>query len=129
MTRRHRAAAWPLIILAPAAVLSCSSGSPPAAAPLNPPAAPSASASCGLKTTFDYIVRDSGPGTAALASEIGNVDYSACASSLSTFRQEAGQAGGECTTIALASRNPGYNVSAVPAPPLKDVIMSAGPGC
>jgi hypothetical protein len=41
----------------------------------------------------------------------------------------AGQASSECTTIALASDNPGYNVNAVPAAPLKDVIESVGPGC
>jgi hypothetical protein len=66
------------------------------------------------------------------ADEIGNTDYTdhaACADSLSTFASEAGQADGECTTIALASDNPGYNVNATPAPPLKDVIESAGPGC
>jgi hypothetical protein len=47
---------------------------------------------------------------------------------LSSFAATAGQADGECATIALASSNPGYDVNAVPAPPLKDVIESAGPG-
>lgn len=88
-----------------------------------------ASPSCKLKTTFDYIERDSDPGASVMADEIGNVDYSNCTDSLTDFAATAGQADGECTTIALASENPGYNVDQVPAPPLKDVIESAGPGC
>ena len=90
---------------------------------------PSSSASCALKTTFDYIERDDDPGASVLAAEIGNVDLENCTPSLSDFTAEAGQAAGECTTIAKASDNPGYNLNAVPAPPLKDVIESAGPGC
>lgn len=36
---------------------------------------------------------------------------------------------GDCVTVAYASSNPGYNLDADPAPPLNDVIASAGPGC
>lgn len=64
-----------------------------------------------------------------MADEIGNVDFTDCSDSLADFRQTAGQADGECTTIALASSNPGYDPDAVPAPPLKHVIEAAGPGC
>ncbi len=95
-----------------------------AAAPVS-----SASGGCKLKITFHYIERSTEPGLQPQAMEIGNVDFGACRSSLDTFRQEAGQGGGECTTIALASDNPGYDVNASPAPPLHNVIMSAGPGC
>jgi hypothetical protein len=122
------AAALPLAACGAGASSSASSSAP--AAPASAPAAAAAaSASCKLKTTFDYLERTTEPGLQPQASEIGNADYAACADSLATFRQEAGQADGECTMIAKASDNPGYDVNADPAPPLKDVIMSAGPGC
>lgn len=131
MRPRHLAAA---VAAASASVMlaACSSGasSPPAAATASAPAAKAAASSpCKLKTTFDYIERDSDPGASIMAAEIGNVDLVNCTDSLSDFAAQAGQAPGECTTIALASKNPGYDVNAVPAAPLKDVIGSAGPGC
>ncbi len=91
------------------------------------PATPAAA--CKLKVTFDYLVRTTEPGLAASAQEIGNVDFSDCTPTLQDFAQTAGQAQGECTTIARASRNPGYDVNATPAPPLRRMIMRAGPGC
>jgi hypothetical protein len=120
------------------ATVACSSGSPaasppPAASAATPPAATTAAASASVKgctsPTFDYIERDDDPGAQTLAQEIGNCDLATGQDSLASFQQTAGQAPGECTTIALASDNPGYDVNAVPAPPLKDVIESAGPGC
>ena len=118
-----------------AALAACgsASSSTPAAAPPSTAHAAVAKAkpspSCKLTTTFDYIERDDDPGASVMADEIGNVDFSNCTDSLSDFAAEAGQADGECTTIALASKNPGYDVNEAPAPPLKDVIESAGPGC
>jgi len=96
-------------------------------APARAKAAPSPS--CTRTTTFDYIERTTEPGLQPQADEIGNTDYSDCTDSLAGFAAEAGQADGECTTIALASSNPGYDADAVPAPPLRGVIESAGPGC
>jgi hypothetical protein len=137
-----------VFILVAVLVSHGSSGSPsagqrPAAAPAQPAAAvpaagvPARSAAakaapsppCKLKDTPTYIVRDDDPGASVLASDIGNADYVTCTTALADFAATAGQASGECTTIALASDNPGYNVNAVPAPPLKGVIESAGPGC
>jgi hypothetical protein len=126
--------------IAAAILLAACSSSSPAAAPVATASTTHAKAaaahikatpspSCKLTTTFDYIVRDDDPGAGVLADEIGNVDYVNCVSSLADFAATAGQAQGECTTIALASDNPGYNVNATPAPPLKHVIESAGPGC
>jgi len=68
------------------------------------PATPAAA--CKLKVTFDYLVRTTEPGLAASAQEIGNVDFIDCTPTLQDFAQTAGQAQGECTTIARASRNP-----------------------
>ncbi|HZR53636.1 MAG TPA: hypothetical protein VFB06_29530 [Streptosporangiaceae bacterium] len=117
-----------------AALVSCSASSASSAGASDPGSASVAakaatSPSCTLKTTFDYIVRDSNPGASVMAQEIGNVDIVNCTDSLSNFTATAGQASGECTTIVKASDNPGYDVKAVPAAPLKDVIQSAGPGC
>jgi hypothetical protein len=90
---------------------------------------PTLSPSCTLTTSFDYIERAVSPGTPTFAEEIGNVDYTNCAGSLADFAATAGQGHGECTTIALASANAGYNVNDTPAPPLRGVLESAGPGC
>lgn len=123
------------VIAAAAGIAACSSASTPAARPASQAATRAATraaappAVCKLKTTFDYIERTTQPGLQAQAIEVGNVDLSACADTLTTFQAEAGQADGECTTIALASRNPGYDANATPARPLRHVIMSAGPGC
>jgi hypothetical protein len=127
-------------IAAAAILLAACSSSSPAAAPTVAATTAHAKAaaahakatpslSCKLTTTFDYIVRDDDPGAGVLADEIGNVDFVNCRPSLDDFAATAGQSQGECTTIALASDNPGYNVNATPAPPLKHVIESAGPGC
>lgn len=122
---------WAAVLIAVAAVAGCG-GSPTATA--SPAAVHSAatapSPSCTLKAGGpDYIVRDDLPGASVMATEVGNVDFADCTNGLTDFAATAGQAPGECTTIALASSNPGYNVNAVPAPPLKDVLQSAGPGC
>lgn len=118
---------------ATAALAACGSAasSTSAAAPASQAAkaAPAPSAPCRLKITFDYIERTTEPGLQAQANEIGNVDFTNCTDTLSDFQAEAGQGDGECTKIALASKNPGYDASAVPAPSLKAVIASAGPGC
>jgi hypothetical protein len=84
---------------------------------------------CALETSFDYLVRTVAPGLQASIQQLGNVNLAKCSDFLSTFQQTAGQAAGECTTIAKGSDNPGYDLNAAPAPPLKGVIESAGPGC
>jgi hypothetical protein len=122
-----------LIVVIIAIIVATSHGSPsssPGAAAATTPAAAAVSpATCKLQTTFDYIERTTEPGLQPQADEIGNVDLAHCASSLDDFRQTAGQADGECTTIALASDNPGYDPNATPAPALHKIIESAGPGC
>lgn len=84
---------------------------------------------CSLAPTFDYIERITEPGLAPSAFELGNVNLAECKPTLDTFMSTAGQAAGECTTIALASDNPGYDINAADPPPLRKVILSAGPGC
>jgi hypothetical protein len=112
------------------AVVGCAAPSPASARlPRRRPPAPPAAAPCKLKTTFNYIVRTTEPGMLAQAQEIGNVDLGNCTAALQDFTATAGQAQGECTTIALSSDNPSYNVNASPARRLRKVIMRAGPGC
>jgi hypothetical protein len=135
--RTHRLLAIAISITASIAAAACSSSTPAvstasstsaAALPITTTAAATLGKGC-TGPTFDYIVRDADPGASTLAQEIGNCNVATGQDSLAGFQQTAGQASGECTTIALASDNPGYDVNADPAPPLKDVIESAGPGC
>jgi OOP family OmpA-OmpF porin len=117
------------------AIAACgSSGSPaPAAAPATqaaPAAAPKPSPTCTLPVTPSYLIRTTEPGTTPTISEVGNADLADCTPTLKDFAATAGQGPGECDTIALASDNPGIDVyTSTAAPPLKDVIESAGPGC
>jgi hypothetical protein len=121
-----------VIVIVTACASTGHAAAPPAAsarARASTPAASPSTATCKLKTAFDYLVRTTSPDLAASAQEIGNVDLANCTPFLQDFTQTAGTASGECTTIALASDNPGYNADASPAPPLRKVIQSAGPGC
>lgn len=123
-------AAGLVILIAALAASSPSSSAPPAGAQQAQAApSPSPAASCKLKTTFDYLVRTTEPGLQPQAQEIGNVNLAACTDALADFAATAGQAPGECTTVARVADNPGYNPDAVPAPPLRHVLQSAGPGC
>ena len=113
-------------------VAACSSSSGPAASAspaVAAPSSPAATGSCGLKTSFDYLVRTTQPGMPASAQEIGNVDLAHCMPTIQDFAKTAGTASGECTQIALASDNPGYDVNASPTPTLRKVITDTGPGC
>jgi len=134
---RNHIAAAAIAAGALALVTACASSSSSAAAAAKPKASHSAShhpkahasPACKRSLLPAYIIRDSDPGASIMADEIGATDEENCTSSLADFAATAGQASGECTTIALASSNPGYDVNQVPAPPLRDVIESAGPGC
>jgi hypothetical protein len=119
----------------------CSSSSKPAARPngiANSSKAtsfPTIPGQCPSTARFDYIERTTSPGFPALATVIGNVNVNDCKSALAEFRSNAPNAEGDCTTIALASDNPGYEQKYIfvvyqpPPPPLNKVIESAGPGC
>lgn len=123
------------------AVLADNGGGSPAAAPAVAAASPSAASSAAVNACYarkpaygDLVVRDSDPGASVMAQEVGGAyawDHvtGKCLDAVSWLAATAGQGPGECTTIAKASDNPGYDVNEVPAPPLKDVIESAGPGC
>ena len=84
---------------------------------------------CTAQLTTHYIERMTEPGLVATATEVWNANLTNCTQALADFPQTVGVGAGECTQIALATDNPGYDVLATPAPPLEDVITQAGPGC
>jgi hypothetical protein len=96
-------------------------------------AAPASSAvpqdTCTLADDQHLIVRYIAPGVQDNAQELGETDASHCTPTLQWLEQTAANGPGDCTQVAWASDNPGYNADALPAPPLKKVIEAIGPGC
>lgn len=84
---------------------------------------------CNVAPGPDYLVRSVFPGTPPVTGVLGDNDLVDCRPVPETFVQGAGQDPGECTTLALSSDNPGYDLNAPNPPPLQHVIQSAGPGC
>jgi hypothetical protein len=98
-----------------------------AAAPSIP--SPSASPSCDLPDNRDIIVRYQVPGMADAAQELGEADLATCVSTLDDIRNTADMEAGACTWASYADQNPGYDVNADAAPPLKNVLFAVGPAC
>ena len=78
----------------------------------------------------DILVRQTRPGLPDDALELGggwqwNYNTNTCMTSVGFTIATASQGKGNCTEVALASGNLGYNVEAKPAAPLKKVIASA----
>ncbi len=133
-------AAGLLAVLVLLAVIGSRSGTPtaaassPAASPSAEPTAAEAACTARKPAYGDILVRDDDPGASVMAQELGGGyvwDHvtGICLDAVEWAAATAGRGPGECTTIALASDNPGYDANAVPAPRLKHVIRSAGPGC
>ncbi|QEN15676.1 hypothetical protein ACRDU6_25975 [Mycolicibacterium sp. ELW1] len=79
---------------------------------------------------------DGSTGPPASAVKFGDVNLVGCKSSLDGWVERhsdsaADTAAGfrDCSEIAWADDNPGYNVHAVPAPRLKNVLLRAGNDC
>lgn len=75
---------------------------------------------------IERMVTPHGPATAVL---IGDVNLVVCKSSVQELAAESPTVTGFCTQIARSRDNPGYNVEAQPAAPLKKVITEVGPAC
>lgn len=90
---------------------------------------PSPVASCSLPNTRDLIVRMISPNLPPSSEELGEVDYSKCASTLDTLGDTSPTDPGYCTQVAWASDNPAYKADTTPAPPLKKIIEQFGPAC
>lgn len=114
---------------------SSSSSAVPAATHSAKPAKDGSAACSRKKHAYgDLLVRTTEPGAQAVTSGIGGGwiwDHviGKCLDAVEWAVATAGTADGECTTIALSSSNPGYDVNASPSKKLKKVIADAGPGC
>jgi hypothetical protein len=58
-----------------------------------------------------------------------NVTARKCMTSAQMIIAGAPTEAGNCTQVAYASSNPGYDPDATPARPLRKIIAQAGPGC
>jgi len=73
------------------------------------------------------IVRYVSPGLAPSAQLLGDVSIATCGPTVEFIRSTALTDPGFCTSVALASDNPGYDFDAAPA--LQAVIAAFGPAC
>jgi hypothetical protein len=137
---------------------SAAASSAPSAAPATPPAATatakaaprrtstpgtrrtprarSAEAACDARgfASGDIYVRIITPGLAPVAQELGgewvwDVATGKCLTSVQMTIATAPQTAGNCTQVGYVADNPGYDVNAATAPPLKDVADESGPAC
>jgi hypothetical protein len=107
---------------------------------LTPPAASSpagdspAVAACFAKNKPDQpdiLVREKDPTLPYVAQQLGggyayNHALNQCQTSVAFTLATVADKPGYCVQIAMAASNPGYNVEAKPAPPLKKIIASKG---
>lgn len=87
-----------------------------------------ASAECTLQPGPDLILRVKTP-SSITAQLVGSSNLAECKPTVDTLAETTSTQPGFCTWAARASDNPGYNVNAVPARPLRKVITHAGKGC
>lgn len=87
------------------------------------------SATCNLKSKADILVRYVTPLGPATAQELGSVNLALCEPTFDTLADTTSTDAGYCTSTAWMSDNVGYNVDAVPAPPLKKIQAQAGQAC
>jgi hypothetical protein len=82
----------------------------------------------------DIYVRMQTAGTATVAQQLGgewvwNVSTGKCLTSVQMMIATAPSVPGACTWVGYVTDNPGYDVNATPAPPLRNVAVAAGPAC
>lgn len=76
------------------------------------------------------IYRNKVPDRPWNAQLVGDINFVTCTrTSYDEVSQTSPLGDGYCTQVAYASDNPGYNVDATPAPPLRDVFIEVGAGC
>ena len=84
---------------------------------------------CTLSPSPDLLVRHQVPGLQDDAQILGSADLADCTPTLDSLPSSSPLGPGFCTWVALSSDNPGYNVDARPAAPLRKVIEAFGAGC
>jgi len=63
------------------------------------------------------------------AQVLGSADLADCTPTIDSLSTTSPSDPGDCTSVALASDNPGYTPDLSPPPPLKKVIAAFGPSC
>jgi hypothetical protein len=101
--------------------------STPAPAKTRAAAASPAQSTCA--PVGDILVRYVSPDLPASASRLGGVDPAKCRSTFKYVEATSPTGAGYCTEAAWAKDNPGYNVDAERAAPLKNVQVKVGPAC
>ena len=82
----------------------------------------------------DIYVRMIEQGQAPVAQELGgewvwNATLNKCLTSVQMMIATAPQVTGACTQVGYVADNPGYDVNAASAPPLRNMVAQAGPAC
>jgi hypothetical protein len=82
----------------------------------------------------DMYVRIIAPGVPPQAQELGgewrwDSATGKCLTSVQLMIATAPMSSGDCTQVGYVADNPGYDVNAVSAPPLKHVVAQKGPAC
>lgn len=120
-------------VVTAAAIAAVTTGCAPAAlvpapaAQADPTFVPPTSPACNLQpTSNDLIIWERWPRLPDAATKVGDVDGVNCVPTLSDWKAGEPTGPGYCEKIAWASDNPGYDVDARPAPPLKKVIETQG---
>jgi hypothetical protein len=118
------------------AIPSSGNATTPAASTTTAAKADSAASRCGARknASGDIYVRMKTPGTATVAQQLGgewvwNVTLGKCLTSVQMMIATAPQVPGSCTWVGYVADNPSYAVNATPAPPLRNVVIAAGPAC
>jgi hypothetical protein len=139
----------PVAALALFALAGCASSTSPAVAMSHPPSTaattPAAQASAAADRAVsrcyarkaasgDIYVRMQTAGTATVAQQLGggwvwNGSTHKCLTSAEMMMASAPLVPGACTWVGYVADNPGYDVNGTPAPPLENVVASAGPAC
>ncbi len=84
---------------------------------------------CALAPAGDVIVRVVVPDLPAFAVRMGGVDQVHCETVFDEIARTTTGAAGYCREVAPMADNEGYDSDSTPAPPLRNVRVSAGAGC
>ena len=82
----------------------------------------------------DILVRITTNGQPAVTQQMGgawtwNTRSHRCDTPVEAVISTASGNAGNCTQVAYATSNPGYQLTAAPAPPLKKIVAAKGPAC
>ena len=82
----------------------------------------------------DILVRMTTNGQPAVTQQLGgawtwNTRTRRCDTPVEAVISTASGNAGNCTQVSYATSNPGYRLTAAPAPPLKKIVAAKGPAC